>query len=254
LPHPSVNIGEPFISFSQVGSTNDEARKAIQEGLATHGMAFFSSNQVAGRGQRGKSWSSTPGASMALSILIRPDFLTVLQQFELNRALALGVWDAVAAHTGSSKLRLKWPNDLYWENKKLGGMLIESVVTGSGQWLWAIAGIGLNCNQHSFDPSLPNPISLFQITEKEHDPYTVARSLCPFLQARLEQLKEQKTGLLQEAYEQRLYKKGESARFRSGDRTFSAIVKGVAGNGELLLEGEPTSFATGAIEWLLPDQ
>ncbi|MFM8710695.1 MAG: biotin--[acetyl-CoA-carboxylase] ligase [Sphingomonadales bacterium] len=252
--HPSVNIGEPFIRFSQVGSTNDEARKAIQEGLATHGMAFYTSNQVAGRGQHGKSWSTTPGASVALSVLIRPDFLTVLQQFELNRALALGLWDAVAAYAGSSKLSLKWPNDLYWEDKKLGGMLIESIVTSSGQWGWAIAGIGLNINQHNFDPSLPNPISLFQITQKEQDPYTVARNLCSLLKVRLTQLQEKKTELLHKTYEQRLYKKDQPARFRSGGRTFTALVKGVTENGELLLEGEPTSFTTGSIEWLLPDQ
>lgn len=254
MPHPSVNIGEPFISFSQVGSTNDEARKAIQEGLATHGMAFFSSNQVAGRGQRGKTWSSTPGASVALSILIRPDFLTVLQQFQLNMALALGVWDALAYHAGQKKLRIKWPNDLYWENKKLGGILIESIVSSSGQWAWAIAGIGLNINQHDFDPSLPNPISLFQIIGREQDPQTVARSLCSFIKIRLEQLQEQKAGLLHAEFEQRLYKKGESARFKIGNRSFSALVKGVTDNGELLLEGEPTSFATGSIEWIQTDQ
>jgi BirA family biotin operon repressor/biotin-[acetyl-CoA-carboxylase] ligase len=254
LPHPSVNIGEPFISFSQVGSTNDEARKAIQQGVATHGMAFYSSNQVAGRGQRGKTWSSTPGASVALSVLIRPDFLTVLQQFELNTALALGVWDTLAVHAEPSKLRIKWPNDLYWENKKLGGMLIESVLTSSGQWVWAIAGIGLNINQRSFDPSLPNPVSLFQITGVEQDPQKLARNLCSFVQARLEQLQAQKAAVLHAEFEQRLYKKEERARFKIGNRSFSAVVKGVARNGELLLEGEPASFATGSIEWLLPDQ
>lgn len=254
MPHPSVNIGEPFISFSQVTSTNDEARKAIQEGLAAHGMAFFSSNQIAGRGQRGKTWSAAPGASMALSVLIQPRFLTVLQQFELNKAVALGVWDALAAPTGAAKLRIKWPNDLYWDNKKLGGILIESILTSSGQWPWAIVGIGLNLNQRSFDPSLPNPISLFQITEKEQDPSTMARSVCSFLSARLEQLQKKKTELLHEAYEQRLYKKDELAHFRSGDRTFSAVVKGVDKNGELRLEGEPASFTNGSIEWILPAQ
>jgi len=254
LPHPPVNIGEPFLRFSQVGSTNDEARKAIHEGLATHGMAFFSSNQTAGRGQRGRTWSSAPEASVALSVLIQPDFLTVLQQFELNKAITLGVWDTIAAHTGPSKLHIKWPNDLYWDNKKLGGILIESVLTSSGQWPWAIAGIGLNINQRNFDPSLPNPISLFQITATEQDPCSVARSLCSYLQVRLEQLHDQKTALLHQEYERRLYKKDESARFRIGNRIINAVVKGVTENGELLLYEEPSAFANGSIEWLLPDQ
>jgi BirA family biotin operon repressor/biotin-[acetyl-CoA-carboxylase] ligase len=254
LAHPPANIGQPFISFSQVGSTNDEARKAIQEGLATHGMAFFSSNQVAGRGQRGKSWSCTPGASVALSVLIKPDFLTVLQQFELNKTLALGVWDTIVFYTGEEWLRIKWPNDLYWKDKKLGGMLIESLLTSTGQWSWAVAGIGLNINQRTFDPSLPNPISLFEITGKEQDPSEVAHNLCAFLNKRIEQLRHKEADLLNTLYDQRLYKKNEKVKFRFDGREFSALVKGVSAQGELLLEGENAAFANGSIEWLLQDQ
>ncbi|MFM7645126.1 MAG: biotin--[acetyl-CoA-carboxylase] ligase [Sphingomonadales bacterium] len=254
MAHPSPNIGEPFISFSRVGSTNDEARKAIHEGVATHGMAFFSSNQVAGRGQRGKSWSSSPGASVALSVLIEPDFLTVLQQFELNMALSLGVWDCIAAHVEEEKLRIKWPNDLYWKNKKIGGMLIESVISSSGHWSWAIAGIGLNINQLTFDPSLPNPISLIEITKKQQDPGQVARALCSCIGNRLEQLKNNEAAVLHSEFEQRLYKKNEMARFRCNEKEFNAVVKGVSQNGELLLEGQPAAFSHGAIEWLLQDQ
>ncbi|MBM3914472.1 MAG: biotin--[acetyl-CoA-carboxylase] ligase [Sphingomonadales bacterium] len=254
MPHPSANIGEPFISFSQVGSTNDEAREAIQKGLATHGMTFFSSNQVAGRGQRGKTWLSEPGASVALTALIKPDFLTVLQQFELNKAMALAVWDTVADLTGKEDLRIKWPNDLYWKDKKLGGILIESVLTSSGQWSWALVGIGLNCNQRSFDRSLLNPVSLAQISDIAHDPNLVARRLCVSLQLRLEQLRSKNTAQIEAQYEQLLYKKDQVAHFRTGNRQFSAVVKGVSRTGELRLEGESTAYATGSIEWLLHGQ
>jgi BirA family transcriptional regulator, biotin operon repressor / biotin---[acetyl-CoA-carboxylase] ligase len=254
LPHPSANIGEPLISYEQVGSTNDEARKAIQSGVATHGMAFFSSNQVAGRGQRGRSWLSEPGSSVALTVLIEPDFLTVLQQFELNKAMALAVWDTISALVGQEHLRIKWPNDLYWKNKKLGGLLIESVVTSTGQWSWAIVGIGLNINQRSFDHSLPNPVSVLQITGAEHDPAQIARSLCAAIDARLKIIRLKKANEIHQAYDEWLYKKNECARFRVGQRTFSAVVNGVTAHGELSLDGEPTPFANGSIEWLLQDQ
>jgi len=254
LPHPSVNIGEPFISFSQVGSTNDEARKAIQENVATHGMVFFSSNQVAGRGQRGKSWWGEPGASLAMSVIIKPDFLTVLQQFELNKALSVGIWEGIAPFGEQDAFRIKWPNDLYWKNKKLGGMLIESVLSASGQWSWAITGIGININQERFDPSLPNPVSLFQITGQKHDPKQVALALCSSLSKRLELLQTQDSTAVHEAYDQLLYKKGEVAQFKTADRTFSAVVNGVTENGELLLEGEPVGFANGSLEWIQQDQ
>ncbi|NDF97667.1 MAG: biotin--[acetyl-CoA-carboxylase] ligase [Chitinophagia bacterium] len=254
MPHPPVNIGEPFISFSQVGSTNDEARKAIQENVATHGMVFFSSNQLAGRGQRGRSWWGEPGASLAMSVLIKPDFLTVLQQFELNKALALGVWEGITALAGQDGFCIKWPNDLYWKNKKLGGMLIESVLSASGQWSWAIAGIGININQETFDPSLPNPVSLFQITGQKQDPKQVALSLCPFLGKRLAQLQTQDASRIHQQYDQLLYKKDEVAQFKTANRTFSAVVKSVTEKGELLLEGEPAAFTTGSLEWVQQDQ
>jgi BirA family biotin operon repressor/biotin-[acetyl-CoA-carboxylase] ligase len=250
LPHPFANIGEPFISFSQVGSTNDEARKAIQNGLATHGMAFFSTNQVAGRGQRGRSWQGEPGASLALSVLIKTDFLTVLQQFELSMAVALGVWEGVAGSTGSESLQIKWPNDLYWKDQKLGGILIESVLNTAGQWPWAIVGIGINVNQKIFDPALPNPISLFQISGQEQEPAAVAKRLCGTIGNYLEQLQEKKSDALLAAYNRLLYKKEQIVRFKSGDRLFSAVVKEVSQQGLLCLENEPHQYTTGSIEWI----
>jgi len=250
LPHPFANIGEPFIHFSQVGSTNDEARKAIQNGLATHGMAFFSTNQVAGRGQRGRSWQGEPGASLALSVVIKTDFLTVLQQFELSIAVALGVWEGVAGSTGSESLRIKWPNDLYWKDQKLGGILIESVLNTAGQWPWAIVGIGININQKIFDPALPNPISLFQISGQEQAPAAVAKRLCITIGTYLEQLQEQKSPALLAAYNRLLYKREQIARFKSGDRLFSALVKEVSQQGLLCLENEPHQYTTGSIEWI----
>ena len=250
MPHPFANIGEPFISFSQVGSTNDEARKAIRSGLATHGMVFFSSNQVAGRGQRGRSWWGEPGASLAMSVLIKTDFLTVLQQFELSMAVALGAWEGMASSTGSELLRIKWPNDLYWKDKKLGGILIESVLNTAGQWPWAIAGIGINVNQKTFDPALPNPVSLFQISEQEQDPAEVAKRLCTSIGKYLELLQERKSRDLLDAYNHLLYKKNQTARFKSGDKVFSAVVKEVSDQGALWLEKEPMPFTTGSLEWI----
>ena len=250
MPHPPVNIGEPFITYSRVESTNDEARTAIQNGLATAGMAFFSSNQVAGRGQRGRKWWGEPGASLALSIVLQPDFLTVLQQFELSAALTLGVWDGIASMTGQDQLRIKWPNDLYWGNKKLGGILIESVISSSGHWSWAIAGIGLNINVQQFDPSIPNPISLQTITKKSREPMEVAKELIPFIRERIEQLQQGQVAVQYEAYQQLLYKRGERVQFKIRDRVSWAVVQGITPKGELRLEGEPKPHSTGSVEWI----
>jgi BirA family biotin operon repressor/biotin-[acetyl-CoA-carboxylase] ligase len=164
--------------------------------------------------------------------------------------VALGVWEGVAGSTGSESLQIKWPNDLYWKDQKLGGILIESVLNTAGQWPWAIVGIGINVNQKIFDPALPNPISLFQISGQEQEPAAVAKRLCGTIGNYLEQLQEKKSAALLAAYNRLLYKKEQIVRFKSGDRLFSAVVKEVSQQGLLCLENEPHQYTTGSIEWI----
>lgn len=131
LPHP---FGTPFVSLSSVDSTNDQARRAIQAGAALPGMAFFTADQQKGKGQRGKTWEAAKDQSLALSILIKPDFLTVQQQFLLSAIIALGTRAWLATQVPLDQFQIKWPNDLYWNNQKIGGILIENIVTSGGEW------------------------------------------------------------------------------------------------------------------------
>lgn len=252
MSHPSPAIGQPFVNVLATGSTNDEARIAIKDGRATPGMVIFTTEQKAGRGQRGRSWKSEKDASIAMSALIRPDFLTVSQQFSLSMAVALAAQDLLSTYAGSDDIRIKWPNDIYWRDRKLSGILIESVISSSGQWQWAVVGIGVNVNQPSFPSELPNPVSLRQITGKQFDCEKLARELCLLLTIRLRQLQEKESTALLEDYNQKLYKKGSACHFIKNDQPIQAIVGSVTITGELILEELADPIRFGEIEWVVP--
>src|SRR5437667_2750998 len=164
----------PFVELQSVDSTNIYALKQVHAGLAQHGMAIFAHNQTAGKGQRGKIWISEKGANINLSVVIKPEALIVSEQFQLSVCAAVAIHHFFSQYAGDST-RIKWPNDMYWQDRKVGGILIENIVgsltagqagreSAVGSWQWAIIGIGININQTSFPPDLHNPVSLKQIT------------------------------------------------------------------------------------------
>jgi BirA family biotin operon repressor/biotin-[acetyl-CoA-carboxylase] ligase len=246
LPHP---FGTPFVSLSSVDSTNDQARRAIQAGAALPGMAFFTADQQKGKGQRGKTWEAAKDQSLALSILIKPDFLTVQQQFLLSAIIALGTRAWLATQVPLDQFQIKWPNDLYWNNQKIGGILIENIVTSGGEWNWAIAGIGINLNQEKFPDNLPNPISLFQVNGKKSDPVTAAKSLCASLSDFLQTALCNDQQKILEQYQQLLYGRGELCNFSRAGVSFQAIPLGITEQGELLLDRIEKPIQHGELEW-----
>lgn len=142
-------IGSPFIELQSVDSTNNYALTQAHAGLAQHGSAFFAHEQVSGKGQRGKNWSSGIDTSVILSILINPAPLQISQQFQLSACVAVSVHQYFFQLMGDDTT-IKWPNDLYWQDRKAGGILIESIIRPQNeisQWAWAVAGIGININQ-----------------------------------------------------------------------------------------------------------
>ncbi len=126
--------------------------------------------QTAGRGQRGNTWESEPGKNASFSLLIRPEALKAAQQWTLSLWVSIGTWEALAKLVpDASRLRMKWPNDVYYDDRKLGGILIENSL--SGEFIdWSIAGIGINVNQTRFLSDAPNPVSLAQILGRDNLP------------------------------------------------------------------------------------
>jgi len=220
-------------------------------GMASHGTQFFAYDQWAGKGQRGKSWTSVPGENIILSTVLQPVNLPITQPFALSATVALACWDLFSSYAGPEETRIKWPNDLYWRDRKAGGILIENSYLGS-RWAWAIAGTGININQTLFPETARNPVSLKQITGRPFDVVGLARELGSWLDRRYDQLMAGGAISLLEEYNSRLFRRGERVRLKKDNAVFETVVTGVASTGLLLtrdtLERE---FNFGEVEWVI---
>ena len=248
-------IGIPFIELDAVDSTNNYAFDKLQANLAAHGTAFFAHAQTAGKGQWGKVWNTQPGSNIILSTTLDTSFISIHQQFSLSVAVALAAHDLFSQYAGI-ETKIKWPNDIYWRDRKAGGILIESSVTtnqsGITVWKWAIAGIGMNINQTDFPDHLNNPVSLKMITGKDYAAIELAKELCSFLQQRFLALQNSSSKQQLEEYNERLFKRHEKVRLKKSNASFTCMIKGVNANGELLVSGAAhESFVWGDVEWQL---
>ena len=136
--------GSSLVIIDKVDSTNNYAMGLIREGLTKHGAAYFAIEQTAGKGRRSKGWTAEKGKNIILSIVVAPDFLNIQNQFQLSVVAALGCYDLFKNYAGDN-VYLKWPNDIFWNDRKAGGILIENVIKGK-KWKWSIVGIGININ------------------------------------------------------------------------------------------------------------
>jgi BirA family biotin operon repressor/biotin-[acetyl-CoA-carboxylase] ligase len=217
-------------------------------GEAGHGTVYFALEQTAGKGQRGKTWLTTTGENIMMSVVLHPHPLKTSQQFLLSATIALGCYDFFKNYAGD-ETRIKWPNDLYWRDRKAGGILIESRV-GSPEWTIAIAGMGININQTQFAPEALRPVSLKQITGKTYDINALAIELCHHLEKRYQSL--QNPEQLLADYHQALYKKGESVKLKRGNSVFETTIQGVTPTGELItMDTLERYFQVGEIEWVI---
>jgi BirA family biotin operon repressor/biotin-[acetyl-CoA-carboxylase] ligase len=244
-------IGNPFNIIDSVDSTNRLAMEKGTSGNATSGEVFFALEQTAGRGQRGRKWTAQAGMNITMSVVLEPESWTTADMFRLNCIAALAASDMFSRYAGD-ETSIKWPNDIYWRDRKAGGMLIENIMRGH-QWRCAVVGFGININQTVFDPKLPNPVSLRQITGKSFDPINLGRELCSDFQLRLQTLAEQGFEGLLESYRQRLYGRGRLFRLQQLDSIFQTVIKGVDADGNLITEDEQIrKFKFGEISWLGP--
>jgi BirA family biotin operon repressor/biotin-[acetyl-CoA-carboxylase] ligase len=244
------SIGNPFIELSEVASTNSYAIDNIQANMAAHGTAYFAHKQTAGKGQRGKQWLTEPSSNIIISCVVDTSFLLLNQQFTFSTCVALAARDFLFKYSDDNT-SIKWPNDIYWRDRKAAGILIENVVRGQ-QWLWAVVGIGMNINQTSFSPTLKNPVSLKQITGKTFDTVSLAKELCSFLETRYQQLKQGEERDILEDYNKSLYKLNQKVILKKDYESFECTVKGVDKSGRLLVSDTTQEhFSFGEVEWVI---
>ncbi len=242
--------GEPFNILPTTDSTNNHAMNEARMGQASDGMAYFALDQYQGKGQRSRSWCSKPGENIILSVVKDCSGLQLNNQFQLSVAVALACFDFFSAYAGD-ETRIKWPNDIYWRDRKAGGILIENMVK-AGRWDKAIIGMGINVNQTSFDKMEGKPVSLKQITGKSFDPISLAKELCLHLDKRISMLENRPFEQLLSAYNEQLFKKNELVLFKRDNIQFQAKVNGVDKDGQLLIvHGVEEQIPFGEITWIL---
>ncbi|SFV32147.1 biotin--[acetyl-CoA-carboxylase] ligase [Thermoflavifilum thermophilum] len=240
-----------LIRLDEVDSTNNYAMARIQHGGLPEGTVIQALQQHAGRGQRNKGWISEPRANLLVSIILKPAVISHQPPFLLSMAVAAGLREAVA-RICQQDFYIKWTNDLYWNDRKAGGILIEN--TWKGQyWQYAVVGIGLNVNQKQFPPELPNPVSLTQITGKEYELQDVLQEVYDQIMKRYRDLQGGKTQELVQEYHQWLYRKDREAWYESDGQRFRGIIREVQPDGHLIMdtaEGRK-SWAFGQLEFVL---
>lgn len=143
-------LGAPLVQYDEIGSTNDEALSAARRG-APHGSVFLAEAQSAGRGRRGRSWSSAPGLDLLVSVVLRPS-LDPATASRLTLAVGLAVRDA-AARWLAEPVSIKWPNDVLVMGRKLAGILVESQLSGP-RLDCVVVGLGVNVLSAEFEPAL----------------------------------------------------------------------------------------------------
>lgn len=165
---PIITIGAPLIELSSVDSTNIYAMEQIRLGKAISGSCYTTPFQTQGKGQHGRVWESEKGENLLCSYVLELKSLNPAKNWSpedqkgLSAAVAIAAKSFFMQHAGG-ETSIKLPNDIYWRDRKAGGILIENILRGT-EWTWAVIGIGLNINQTKFSPDAPNPVSLQQIT------------------------------------------------------------------------------------------
>lgn len=241
-----MNRAFTFHILDSVDSTNNYAMAKLREGLAESGTAWFALQQTAGRGQRGRTWHSNNGENILMSLLVRPDKAFSPKPFVFHMAVALEIRDFIAEKTGVLAT-IKWPNDIYINDRKAGGILVESIYRGM-DWQWAVVGIGINVNQISFPDDGFRAISFNQITGTTFDPIELGKELQQKLIIAWMNAVENQESIFYK-YQQHLFKKGEVVCFNTPKGSFSTRINGVDDQGRLITDAGV--FLNEEISWVL---
>ena len=186
---PIITLGEPLIELSEIDSTNMYAMEQIHAQKALSGSVYQTDFQTNGKGQHGRIWESNRGENLLCTYILELNALkkgknwVPTEQLGLSAAVAMGA-QAFFMEFAGEETKIKKPNDIYWRDRKAGGILIENIVRGT-DWNWTVIGIGLNINQTHFSNEAGKPVSLKQITGKDWDIKAMQKKLAEALSASL---------------------------------------------------------------------
>lgn len=240
MPLPTGEDGQGMfrrVALQQTDSTNRYLTDLCDGGGVEEFTTVSAEFQTAGKGQRGNSWEAEAGANLLFSTLFYPRFLAARRQFLLSQLVSLSIKEVLDAYTAD--ISIKWPNDIYWQERKICGILIENDLQGAtiGR---CIVGVGLNVNQERFLSDAPNPVSLRQITGRLHDRDTLLTDVVVRMQCHYRRLRDDASGAyaaaLADRYAAALFRREGFHRYVDADGSFKARLVGVEPDGRFCLE------------------
>ncbi|MDO4707521.1 MAG: biotin--[acetyl-CoA-carboxylase] ligase [Porphyromonadaceae bacterium] len=240
-----------LVILNEVDSTNSYLMNMLSQNRDLPQLfTIMARSQFSGRGQRGNSWITRPNSELTCSILLRDGSLSPSEQYTVSELAAYGLLKTIARYLpeeNKHNLSIKWPNDIYYGDKKIAGILIEHSITGENID-YSIIGIGLNLNETDFPSDLPNPISLKQITGEDYEPEEVMLRLRKRFHFMLEEFLIGNYAEIHRNYMLHLYRREGLHPFSDRDGSFLAYIKNVLPTGQIVLEREDGTISTYAFK------
>lgn len=239
--------------FDTIDSTNLHATRLISEGMSVHGDTIVAKHQTHGKGQREKKWEDAIGQSVLMSIILH-EHLDKLSILNLNKIVALSVLHVLQDICASTSIRIKWPNDIFIENKKVCGILIENGFKGS-IWSHSIIGIGINVLQREFSEELDTATSLFLETKKEFNILSIAEIISENILQEIQNFSSEKNQQIHSEFFEHLYKINDwvDVELLSEKKKMTLYFQGVDEWGRAKFsnaENEQLVFNHGEIRWI----
>lgn len=225
-----------MITLQRIPSTNDYLKEALSKSTPLpEGTVIMAVDQHGGRGQKGAVWQSEPGKNLTVSVLLTPAFLDPKQQFVLTAAISLAVarWLESLTH---KDVKIKWPNDMYIGDQKIGGILIENILKGK-TWKSAVVGIGVNVNQTSFPAEIQKrTTSVKQILHRDCPVSELLPDLCKHIEREYLALKSGRFDTVLADYKQRMYRLDELHPYLVDGINVSGVLRGISDMGRLQID------------------
>lgn len=240
-----------IIHIRETNSTNNYLKELLQTQNIDEGTVVWADFQSAGKGQRGNGWESEAGKNILFSIVLFPGFLKAGEQFILSQIVSLAVANCLQEYTEG--ISIKWPNDIYWTEKKICGILLENTILEDNIG-HSVAGIGININQENFRSDAPNPVSLKQITNRDYNLEEILKTVVDNISMYYQQIKIGKTYSLIKQYKESLFRKDGYHLYNDGISNFLARIQDVDSSGILILktkEGEERHFAFKEVKYII---
>jgi BirA family biotin operon repressor/biotin-[acetyl-CoA-carboxylase] ligase len=223
-------IGSALFYCENLPSTNSYAASLLKDKNVPEGYVIYTNYQSAGRGQAGNKWESEANKNLLASVILYPTMINAADQFQLSMVISLGICDFL--HRYTKAVSIKWPNDIYVNDDKIAGILIENSIMG-GTIEHTIAGIGININQVKFLSDAPNPVSLTNLTGAQYDLTECLSQLTSDLDKRYKYLISGDHERVMSDYISRLYRHNRLSKFRDPKGIFEGRISGVTSAGRL---------------------